>query len=67
MLHKLGDQRRIDILATTHNPAVLDAAGLPMLPFITVAHRDATTGASRLTPLEDIRLLPKLLAGGNLG
>jgi hypothetical protein len=38
-----------------------------MVPFITVAHRDDTIEASRLTPLEDIDQLPTLSAGGSLG
>ncbi|PWQ97090.1 AAA family ATPase [Leucothrix pacifica] len=67
MLRTLGKQRGIDILVTTHNPALLDAAGVPMLPFITVAHRDTESGCSELKPLEDLEQLPKLLAGGSLG
>lgn len=67
MLRTLGQERGIDVIVTTHNPALLDAAGVRMLPFITVAHRDSTTGASRLTQLEDIAQLPKLIAGGSLG
>lgn len=67
MLRTLGKARRIDVIVTTHNPALLDAAGTRMLPFITVAHRDDTTGASRLTQLEDIEQLPKLMAFGSLG
>jgi hypothetical protein len=55
MLRTLGKEREIDILATTHNPALIDAAGVRMLPFITLTHRDDVTGASRLTQLEDIR------------
>ncbi len=67
MLKKLGEERNIDVLVTTHNPALLDAAGLAMVPFIVVAHRDDRTGFSRLTQLEDIDQLPKLIAGGSLG
>jgi predicted ATPase len=67
MLRTLGKERGIDVIVTTHNPALLDAAGVRMLPFITVAHRDSVTGASRLTQLEDIKQLPKLMAGGALG
>lgn len=67
MLRTLGKERGIDVIVTTHNPALLDAAGVRMLPFITVAHRDGITGASRLTQLEDIAQLPKLMAGGSLG
>jgi predicted ATPase len=67
MLKTLGKERNIDVLVTTHNPALLDAAGLAMVPFIVVAHRDDKTGFSRLTQLEEIDQLPKLIAGGSLG
>lgn len=67
MLRTLGAQRRIDVIVTTHNPALLDAAGAKMVPFITVAHRDQSTGASLLSQLEDIQQLPKLMASGSLG
>lgn len=67
MLKTLGKERNIDVLVTTHNPALLDAAGVGMVPFIVVAHRDDATGFSRLTQLEDIDQLPKLIASGSLG
>lgn len=67
MLTEIGEERGVDVLVTTHNPAFLDACGPELVPFITVAHRDPHTGASRLTPLEDIAQLPKLLASGTVG
>ncbi len=67
MLKTLGRKRKIDIVVTTHNPALLDAAGNTMVPFITVVHRADQTGSSLLTQLEDIEQLPKLMAGGSLG
>ncbi len=67
MLKALGKERNIDVLVTTHNPALLDAAGIGMVPFITVAHREDTTGFSKLTLLEQIDALPKLIASGTLG
>lgn len=67
MLKTVGAERRVDVLATTHNPALLDAMGPSMVPFITVAHRNPETGASDLTLLENIRELPKLLAQGTVG
>ncbi len=63
----IGKQRNIDIIITTHNPAMLDAAGVRMIPFITVVHRDHSSGISKLSQLEDINLLPKLMASGSLG
>lgn len=67
MLRTLGKKRGIDVIVTTHNPALLDAAGVRMVPFITVAHRDDATGASLLAQLEDVEQLPKLMASGTLG
>jgi predicted ATPase len=67
MLRELGEKRKIDILVTTHNPALLNALGRKMIPFVVVAHRDSKTGESKLTPVDDIQNLPKLLASGQLG
>ena len=67
MLKDIGTKRNIDILITTHNPALLDLLGAGMLPFIVAAHRNGKTGASELTLLEDIEQLPKLLASGTIG
>ena len=41
-------------MITTHNPALLDALGPEIVPFVVVAHRDSETGESKLTQLEDI-------------
>ena len=67
MLREEAARRRVDVIVTTHNPALLDAMGTEMVPFITVAHRDLTTGSSELTLLEDLDDLPKLLAQGTVG
>ena len=67
MLKEVGGERNVDVVVTTHNPALLDAMGTEMVPFITVAHRDSATGDSQLTLLEDIDDLPKLLAQGSVG
>ncbi|MBW6528192.1 ATP-binding protein [Sphingomonas sp. RHCKR7] len=67
VLRTVGTRRSVDIVVTTHNPALLDRMGLEMIPMTTVAHRDPEAGFSRLTLLEDIRDLPKLLAHGQVG
>jgi len=67
MLRTLGEQRGVDVLVTTHNPALLDAMGPGMVPFITVAHRNVQTGCSTLVLLDEIDQLPKLLAQGPIG
>lgn len=66
MLRELGNKRSIDVIVTTHNPALLNALGPEMVPFISVVHRDSI-GASAITLLEDIENLPKLMAIGPLG
>lgn len=67
MLREIGSKRSVDIVATTHNPALLDALGPEMVPFVIVAHRDSESGGSKLTLLEDVANLPKLMARGRLG
>lgn len=67
MLKTLGSERSVDIVLTTHNPALLDAAGNKMVQFITVAHRDLKNGCSRLTHLDEISDLPKLMSMGSIG
>ncbi|MGQ3486963.1 AAA family ATPase [Roseovarius pacificus] len=67
MLSKIGEERRIDILVTTHNPALLDALGPEAVPFITVAHRNPETGSSELTLLENVDNLARVLGHGPLG
>ncbi|MHB1629990.1 MAG: AAA family ATPase [Bacilli bacterium] len=67
MLKDIGVERQIDILMTTHNPALMDALGPEMTPFVVVAHRAPGSGESKLAMLEGIKTLPKLFAGGPLG
>lgn len=67
MLQKLGKEHKVDILCTTHNPALLDAFGNTMIPFISYVHRNKKTGCSNIILLEDIKMLPKLMASGTIG
>jgi AAA15 family ATPase/GTPase len=67
ILKDIGEQRNIDILVTTHNPALLDNLGPEMVPYVEIVHRHIETGTSQITLLEDIDNLPKLLASGTLG
>jgi predicted ATPase len=67
ILREIGSKRKIDILLTTHNPALLDALGPEIVPFVVVAHRDFETGESKLTLLEDIDNFSKLFASYSLG
>jgi predicted ATPase len=67
MLREIGTKRGVDVVVTTHNPALLNALGPELIPFVVVAHRDPKSGYSRLTLLEDLTDLPKLLASGPIG
>ncbi|MDB9310935.1 AAA family ATPase [Aphanizomenon sp. CS-733/32] len=67
ILKEIGTKRNIDILLTTHNPALLDAFGPEIVPFVVVAHRDSETEESKLTLLEDIDNFSKLFASYSLG
>lgn len=67
MIRDISGEREIDVLVTTHNPALLDELEPEMIPFIVVAHRDHKTGESKLSLLEDIKSLPKLMAYGKIG
>ncbi len=67
MLREVGDDRKIDVIVTTHNPALLDAMSTELVSYISVAYRDNSTGASCLTPLDSLDHLPKLLAQGQVG
>jgi predicted ATPase len=67
MLQKIGNERKIDVVVTTHNPALLDELAPDFIPFVMVVHRNKDTGESQVTPLEDLDNLAKLLASGSLG
>ena len=67
MLREVGESREVDVLVTTHNPALLDAMGPGMVPFISIAHRNLATGSSELTQVDELAQLPRLLSQGPLG
>jgi predicted ATPase len=67
VLKALGQSRQIDILCTTHNPALIDALGNTMIPFISYVKRNSETGVSEIERLEDKANLAKLMAGGSVG
>lgn len=67
VLKALGQSRQIDILCTTHNPALIDALGNSMIPFISYVKRNSETGVSEIELLEEKANLAKLMAGGSVG
>lgn len=67
MLREIGEKRHIDVLVTTHNPALLDELMPNFLPFVMIVYRNMETGESQIIPLEDMDNLAKLVASGSLG
>lgn len=55
------------MLATTHSPALLDAAEGTLNEGIIVCHRDSATGFSNLTRLTQLPGYARALAEGTLG
>ena len=66
VLKKIGKEREIDILCTTHNPVLIDTLGNKMLPFISYVKRDIS-GVSQIKLLEDVENLAKLMAANSMG
>jgi predicted ATPase len=67
LLKKIGTERKIDIICTTHNPALLDAFGLSMLPFIALVYRDPGNGTSQIKNLDEIEHYERIITKGTLG
>jgi predicted ATPase len=63
----IAKERNIDVLITTHNPALLNAIGREELVGVVVCYRDVETGSSEFVQLLDIEKYPELMAKGRLG
>ncbi len=66
-IRALAERRRLRVLLSTHNPAMLDALPDEAIPDVVFCYRDPETGASRLARMQDIPDVPELLAQGSLG
>lgn len=66
-LKEMALSRKIDILCTTHNPALLDAFGNEMIQNMSIVYREDETGLSSVKLVEDIKYLGRLLARGRVG
>jgi predicted ATPase len=66
-LRELGKKRGIDVIVTTHNPAVLNAVEAEDMPGIVVCYRDANEGDSRFVSWIDLPNYPELMAKGKIG
>ncbi len=66
-IRAVASARRLRVLLTTHNPALLDALPAAALPDVTVCYRDLKDGGSRLVRLRDLDRYPSIVAAGPLG
>lgn len=66
-LRELGKKQGIDIIVTTHNPAVLNALESEDIPGVVVCYRDAIDGDSRFISWIDLPNYPELMARGRIG
>ncbi len=66
-LRELGRKRGIDVIVTTHNPALLNALEAEDVPGVVVCYRDVDEGDSRFISWMDLPNYPELMARGRIG
>lgn len=66
-LRELGKKRGIEVIVTTHNPAVLNALEAEDISGVAVCYRDKNEGDSRFIPWMDLPNYPELMAKGRIG
>lgn len=66
-VQKIAEKRKLAVLITSHNPALLDALPASAVPDVVFCYRDPEEGDSRLVRLEDLPNYPDLVARGPLG
>jgi predicted ATPase len=66
-IERVANERRLHVVLTTHNPALLDGLSDDAIPHVVCCYRDSREGDSRLLRLEELRSYPELVARGPLG
>jgi predicted ATPase len=66
-IQSIANERRIRVLLTTHNPALVDAIPKAAIPHVIACYRDPSSGKSRLVRLSDLDDYAALVAQGPLG
>ncbi len=64
---ELAESRRVRLLLSTHNPALMDALPDSALSDVVFCYRDPDQGDSRLVRLADLKDYPGLVSQGTLG
>lgn len=63
----IAERRNVDLLITTHNVALLDSIPPSLIRSVSVATRDESDGSSKIISLDDVPLLSRVLAEGEVG
>lgn len=66
-ISEIAAERKIDLLITTHNVALLDALKPEQVRSVSIASRNSKEGASVITSLDDLPLLSRVMAEGEVG
>jgi predicted ATPase len=66
-INKIAVQRRLRIVLSTHNPALMDALPDEVVPNVVFCYRDRKDGSSKLISLKDVPNYPELISQGSLG
>jgi predicted ATPase len=66
-INKIALERRLRIVLSTHNPALMDALPSDVIPNVVFCYRDKEDGSSRLVSLKDVPNYPELIVQGSLG
>ncbi|HPR59235.1 MAG TPA: AAA family ATPase, partial [Bacteroidales bacterium] len=66
-IYRVANKRKLKILISSHNPALLDALPREAIPSVVFCYRDKTDGDSKLISLEDVPNYPELISQGSLG
>lgn len=63
----IAERRQLQVLLSTHNPALLDALPNQAVPNVVFCYREPESGSSKLIRLKDVPDYPELVAQGTLG
>ena len=66
-IRSIAERRKLRVLLSTHNPAMLDALPDVAIPDVVFCYRDPESGTSKLVRMSEIPDVPELLVQGPLG
>ena len=66
-LSETASRRKLNVLATTHNPAFMDALDESQMDSVHICHGDESGGGSQVTKLADMDVAGTLAVRGGLG